>query len=400
MRKQQNGSILVLAAGILIVLTGFAVLAIDVGRIYLVRNELQNAADSAALAGANCLDRQSQGGSTTECTITYATTLNWTRANAKAVSQLSQNSASNIAISTIDSGHQVNVGYWNVNGGTTLQPTSLSPLGPCTVAGGVMTTACDKPAVSVSITKDAGKNNGPIAMLTAAMFGGANVPMTAKAVAVISSPGIVLPGNLIPIAINKCMFDKYWDVATNSPKLANSATLTYTDSSNPNNPVSYSITQVIGQPWKFRIGSSLHYGLCDSGQWTSFNENAGNSSNENIVTLINTGNTNPLGVGDNTHLNPGTRATDYTALDDRYPTTSTQLGADVSIVVVNADPLSKNIDTPVVAFGGFHIDDIKGATGPNPKFYIEGHLISNSTTSGSSGIGPFYGTYTPPRLAQ
>ena len=379
MRKQQNGSVLVLAAGILIVLTGFAVLAIDVGRIYVVRNELQNAADSAALAGANCLDRQSLGGSTTECTSVYATTLNWTRASAKAVDQLSKNSASNIAISSIDTGHQVNVGYWNVNGGTALQPTSLSPIGPCTVVAGVMTTACDKPAVSVSITKDTGKNNGPIAMLTAAMFGGANVPMTAKAVAVRSSPGNVPPSSLIPQAINKCMYDKFWDASTGTP-------IIYTGT--PADPYGLS---VIGQPWEFRIGSAYHYGTCDSGQWTTFDQDV--NSQSAVGGLITNGNSTPLSIGDLTWIQPGTKTASYNDLDAKYPTPP---GADVSIIVVDTADLSQKGQAPIVAFAGFHIDDIQGGSGK----FIQGHFIANYTTPGSGGIGPFYGTYTPPRLAQ
>lgn len=382
MRKQQNGSILVLAAGILIVLTGFAVLAIDVGRIYLVRNELQNAADSAALEGANCLvDRKlpSGVGSVTECTSPSATALNWTRASAKAVNQLSKNSASNLPISTIDSGHQVNVGYWNVNGGTALQPTSLSPLGPCTVAGGVMTTACDKPAVSVSITKDTGKNNGPITMLTAAMFGGANVPMTAKAVAVISSPGNVPPSSLIPQAINKCMYDKFWNASTGTP-------IIYTGS--PVDPYGLS---VIGQPWEFRIGSAYHYGTCDSGQWITFDQDV--NSQSAVGNLITNGNPTLLNIGDLTWIQPGTKTASYNDLDAKYPTPP---GADISIIVVDTANLSQKGQAPIVAFAGFHIDDIQGGSGK----FIQGHFIANFITPGSGGIGPFYGTYTPPRLAQ
>ena len=45
--------------------------------------------------------------------------------------------------------------------------------------------------------------------------------MQAQAVAVISSPSTVSAGSgLIPMAINKCMFDQYWDSTTNQPKLA------------------------------------------------------------------------------------------------------------------------------------------------------------------------------------
>ena len=44
-----------LAAIGLLTLLGFAALAIDVGYLFVVRNELQNAADAAALAGAGKL---------------------------------------------------------------------------------------------------------------------------------------------------------------------------------------------------------------------------------------------------------------------------------------------------------------------------------------------------------
>lgn len=380
MKTQEKGSVIILMSGLIIILTGFAALAIDVGRIYIVRNELQNAADSAALAGANCLiDHPKLAGSVVDCTSPTTTALNWTRASAKAVDQLGNNSAANLAISTTDTGHQVSVGYWNVNGGTTLQAISLSPLGPCTTVGGVMTTACDKPAVSVTITKDTGKNNGPIAMLTASMFGGSNVPMTAKAVAVLSSPGNVLPGSLIPQAINKCMFDLYWDSTTNTPKLATANILN-------------GVPQIIGQPWEVRIGSSYHYLNCESGQWTSFGLDVNNTPA--VRDLIANGNPTPLGIGDNTWIEPGTKNTLYDALDTKYPTPP---GADVTIAVVN-NPTgwSTNTQTPIVAFAGFQITDIQGGS----LKYMQGHFITSLVTASSSGIGPFYGTYTPPRLAQ
>ena len=379
MKNQENGSILVLMAGLLIVLTGFAVLAFDVGRIYIVRNEMQNAADSAALAGANCLDRQSLAGSTTECTSINATALNWTRASAKAIDQLGYNSAANFAISTTGTGFQVDVGYWNVNGGTALQPTTLTPLGPCTVVGGVMTTACHKPAVRVEITKDTGKNNGPITMLTAAMFGGVNVPMTARAVAVISSPGNVPPASLIPQAINKCMYDQFWNAATGSPVI-------YTGT--PVDPFGLS---VIGQPWEFRIGSAYHYGTCASGQLTTFGQDV--NSQSAVGTLITNGNPTSLNIGDLTWIQPGTKTASYNDLDAKFPTPP---GADVSVVVVDTADLSQKGQAPIVAFAGFHIDDIQGGSGK----FLQGHFIANFITPGSGGIGPFFGTYTPPRLAQ
>jgi hypothetical protein len=371
MGKREQGSMLVLAAGLLIGLTGFAVLAVDVGRIFIVRNELQNVADSAALAGANCLDRQSLAGSTTDCTSVKATTLNWTRASAKASAQLSANAADNIAVSSTDTGHVIDVGYWNLltnspSGGTF--STTFTPL-----------TINDKPAVRVTVTKDVGKNGGPIKMLTATMFGGLDVPMTAKAVAVISSPGIVPPDSVIPQVINKCMYDRFWNSATGTP-------IVYTGT--PPDP--YGISTV-GQPWELRIGSAYHYDTCQSGQWTSFALDV--NSQSAVSGLITNGNPTPLGIGDLTWIEPGTKTASYNDLDAQYPTPP---GADVSVLVVDTADLTNKGQAPIVAFAGFHISDIQGGSGK----YIQGHFIPNFITPGSSGIGPFFGTYTPPRLAQ
>lgn len=53
--RSQKGAVLVLAAILLMALLGFAALAVDVGHITVVKNELQNAADAGALAGASHL---------------------------------------------------------------------------------------------------------------------------------------------------------------------------------------------------------------------------------------------------------------------------------------------------------------------------------------------------------
>jgi Flp pilus assembly protein TadG len=371
--RRQKGAMLITATLWFIVLIGLTALAFDIGHLMIVRNELQNGADAAALAGANCLDKATAG-SGTDCTTTTSATLNWAIASTKATNSIGLNkSDSNGLINGT-----VQTGYWNINGGTALQPTTLTPLGPCTMAGGVMTTECDKPAVMVTLSRSAGSNGGPVGTLIGTMFGGAAIPISARAVAVISSPGNVLPGNLIPQAINKCMFDLYWDSATNSPKLATSTPLN-------------GVPQIIGQPWQVRIGSSYHYPSCDSGQWTSFDRNVNDVPS--VRDLINNGNPTPMGIGDNTWIEPGTKDSLYDTLSTKYPTPP---GADVTVPVVDMpDGLNNNGQTPIVAFAAFHIDAIS-----KKDKYIEGHFIKGMITSGSSGAGPYYGTYTPPRLAQ
>ncbi len=55
MITDQKGAVAVIVAVCLVVFVGFTALAVDVGHLYVVRNELQNAADAGALAGARCL---------------------------------------------------------------------------------------------------------------------------------------------------------------------------------------------------------------------------------------------------------------------------------------------------------------------------------------------------------
>jgi hypothetical protein len=53
--------VIVVVAILIVVLIGFAALVIDIGKLYKTRGELQNASDSAALAGASGLDQTAAG---------------------------------------------------------------------------------------------------------------------------------------------------------------------------------------------------------------------------------------------------------------------------------------------------------------------------------------------------
>lgn len=59
--SRERGVTLVVVAIMLVVLIGFAALVIDIGKLYKTRSELQNAADSAALAGASGLRGDAAG---------------------------------------------------------------------------------------------------------------------------------------------------------------------------------------------------------------------------------------------------------------------------------------------------------------------------------------------------
>lgn len=395
--NHQKGAMAITIAFWLVVFIAFAATAFDVGHLMIVRNELQNGADAAALAGANCLDKKANTAGN-DCILEKSSSLSWDLASLKATNSVGLNKSDNASFTN----GFVQTGYWDVNGGTTLESTSLTPLGTCTVVAGVMTTPCHKPAVRVTLNRTAGNNGGPVQTFIQTMFGGTAVPISASAVAVLSSPGSVSESTLIPQAINKCMFDLYWDSTTNSPKLADTTTLTYEDKSGGKTEL-VTIPQIIGEPWRIRIGSSIHYGTCASSQWTSF-ENPSPSGNnvQDLRGLIDTGNTKPLSIEDGVWVRPGTAASLYDALDEKYPTPPGSAGWDVSLIVIDQpDGWNTNAKVEIAAFAAFHIDDVvKSGTGNNAKFYMEGHFTENLTTPGSSGIGPYYGIYTPPRLAQ
>jgi len=61
LRQRQRGAVAIMFAISLLVLFGFMALVFDLGRTYVVRTELQNAADAAALAGAKELNQKLSG---------------------------------------------------------------------------------------------------------------------------------------------------------------------------------------------------------------------------------------------------------------------------------------------------------------------------------------------------
>ncbi|MDO3378431.1 TadG family pilus assembly protein [Geoalkalibacter halelectricus] len=91
--RQERGAVLVMVAVLMTVFIGITALAIDLGHLHVVRNELQNAADAGALAGAANLINYSTGAIRADANqIAYDTALlnssvnqpvevNWTSGN-------------------------------------------------------------------------------------------------------------------------------------------------------------------------------------------------------------------------------------------------------------------------------------------------------------------------------
>src|SRR5947209_2464207 len=69
--KHRKGNIVALTAVLMVVLMGFLALAVDVGYLYTVRDELQRSADAAAIAAAwELIDKDGQTGTETVTALT------------------------------------------------------------------------------------------------------------------------------------------------------------------------------------------------------------------------------------------------------------------------------------------------------------------------------------------
>jgi Flp pilus assembly protein TadG len=249
-RQGESGSVTTIVALCLVVLIGLVALVVDTGYVMNIRNELQNAADGAALAGARSLYLSSlQAGEP-----------NWIAAQEAAVDVVRSNQSSNRPL--LDA--QVQVGYWNLIS-KVLQPTSIA------------NTVNDLPAVMVTVSRVSGSNGGPVALVFAPVLGIDTLPVDAQAMAVIGYPKEVDVGQAFPMAILKALADEYWD-------------------------------KYPGQT--FRIGSSYHYPTSEAGQWTSFKVDANDVPT--IRDLIANGNPEALVADqDQIWIEPGTKTALY-----------------------------------------------------------------------------------------
>ena len=357
--RKQRGAVAIVVAIFLPILITIAALAIDISNLMLVKNELQNAADAAAQAGAQCLYRR------TECGNVTNTVPDWSTAQTRATLAVPNNAVQGTALA--DS--VVTSGYWNVTG----TPNTLQLL-PHTPG------ANDAPAVQVTIAKESGKNAGSVTLYLAGLMGLRNTDLSATAISVVTSPGTEGPGGLFPFAITKCMYDAYWDSATSLPKNATTSTLN-------------GVPQTIGQPWKFRLGSDTQKlpdgTTCDGGQWTSFKLDTNNVPS--IRMLISEGNPTTLAIGDMTWIQPGVQATLYSSVNDCSAAGSKACEYATAPITLRANVKGEE---PILAFGCLHI-----LLASQSKKYIEVQMSNICPNPEGGGTGPDYGVHNPPRLS-
>ncbi|NTZ09341.1 TadG family pilus assembly protein [Burkholderia metallica] len=332
---REHGSVALFFLMFLIPLLSFGALAIDIAWVATVRNQLQNAADAAALAAADAMMSPTGGA------------LNWSQAAPAANGVIARNSAAGAPLAS----GTVTTGYWNVTRTpASMQPTTITP-GPY-----------DVPAVQVTVTRAPGINGGSIPLLLGGLLGIPGASGSATAIAVLAAPGGIAAGGVFPLAIDQCVYNLYWNTLTNQPLI---------------NPLT-------GLPYDFFISDGLTYGAsCMGGQWTSFQSTATDTAT--IRDLMVTGNPTTLGIGDSIYLATGEKTTLYS---------SVPVGTTVVLPVVTQTSSSTNV--PIVAFAAFHIDV---SLGGSYKYIQGHFVAGVKITGVATGVGPYYGVYMPPRLA-
>lgn len=341
-QRAQRGAIGVMMPFLIVTMTALGALAVDVGYLMVVRNELQNAADAAALAGA--------------AGLYTGTAPNWTNGISKGQSAISLNYSGGAKL--VDG--SVQAGYWDLTrswSSTQSSPPTLSQANPPNYTNYA-------PAVQVTISRSASNNGGPVTTWLASIFNGGAASIQATAVAVIAPPGQVVAGATpLPMVISSCLYSQFFNATTGQPVTTN-----------------------------FWIGSSYHYGPCESGQWTSFFS----STNSDSFTkgVIDGTNASPaMSIGDKVWVQTGTKTNLFDEVNSQLA------GTTVLIPVVN-DPTGTGFNTngqmSIVAFAAFYI--VSAAGGSSKGVY--GHFVDNYKANGSGGgAGPNYGAYSPPRLA-
>jgi len=342
----QKGLALVYIAICIFVLLGFLGLAVDLGHLQVVRGELQNDSDAAALAGAGSLyDKPTSPGGTP--------TLDWNAAQTAATSFISKNMSDKVALSD----GAVQVGYWNLSWDPSTNP-ALKPTTTATLASG------DVAAVKVTVSRSTGNNGGPVGTFFMQALGISNAPVSSKAsVAVIGFPGSAPAGTLFPMVLSACMTDQY-----------------FSQNPLPSPPTEIKITSL------YSAGGSN----CYTGQWTSFQTDS--NSVPTVEGFIDNGSPSPLKLGDDVWVQPGEKNSLYNYVSSWLPAG----GKDVLMAVVDSN-VTVHADMPIVGFATFHIDSANNGSNP----YIQGHFGNFFTSPpGSQPGGSVSNTITMPLMVQ
>lgn len=319
-RYHERGASTIFIASSLVLLVSMVAMAVDVGRMMVSKNELQNAADMAALEGAKGF------GTFFSPNASQATA----RANT-AVTTL--NKVDRLALQSADA--TIITGRWSEAGGFVAAAPTLNP--------GVM------PAIRVTLNRGSGQGTGPITTLFANVFGVSSYNVAATAVGVLS--GTFIEGSAaIPVAIDYCYAQANWNFATKAPISGSTVVIksAYADS------------------------SDKEVDQCKSGQWTSLYSDV-NDANA-VKRIMTNGSSEDLQISKDIHIQPGKKASVYDDIQKvlDMPGNNGTIAGYVPVVVDslaafgtnpndaanNKVDLSAKSDKPTVAFLPFQVTGV------------------------------------------
>ena len=357
----QKGAVSVLVALTLPLLLGVGALAVDLAYLHVVRNELQNDADAAALAGARKLYKQGASG------------LNWLAAEASATKAIGLNRAAGHELVDGD----VATGYWDTTQNTkVLQDPSMRP-GPS-----------DAPAVQVTLGKTDTQNKGPVQTFLASIWGVFAKPVRVTAVAGVHSPSSAALA--FPLAIPLCMYQTYWDLNAQPP--------------GPR------INADTNRPFEFDILEEKSDDECAKGQWTALNFDPQGTSR--IVDIIKHEEKlflpppPQLSIGDSITMESGSKTGIYNAVEGCI---ASSLYPCDRVVLPIVDHIQAGATVTIRGFACMKLltttknnkskDEKKSPSqDQNNDKYISAQMSNECPPPPSGGIGPNYGVISPPSL--
>lgn len=337
--SNSRGVTTALVAIMLAVLLGMGALAIDIGRAFVARNELQNAADAGALAGARTLGLLYEG-MTRAAMETYQLSGGDAAAIISAVQSTAVLNAAagvNVTVNAAD----VQIGLWN-SATRTLAPTINQPR-----------------SVRVMTRRD-GTANGSISTFLARVVGITNMNVSAAATAELTAIGSTSPGALdLPLSISQLFFSQYG---------CGDSIMVYPSNGNPQSCAGF----------------------------TTFEQApANNNTMLNIINgMINGNYTTPPTVAGTTQLRfiNGTLSNNtWDALVTLFQLKSAGTGYwDALVPVYQGNDCSPSGAIPIMGYANIRITNVHG----QPNATITGNVQCPQFESGGVGGGPALGVFT------
>jgi Flp pilus assembly protein TadG len=202
--KNNHGAVLILVTLLLFVFVGVAALAVDLGHLYMVRNELQNAADAGALAGAANLYVVDADNSVT--VNPNANLIAWEAATANRATAKEPEAESNYLPVEVDTGSGGNLGdvqrgHWSFSSGFTPNP-SLAAVSQDVLWNSTFAQLDANPDLINAVRVTTRREENPATSFFARIFGYEEFFLSATAVAYLGFASTINPGEVnTPLAI-------------------------------------------------------------------------------------------------------------------------------------------------------------------------------------------------------